>query len=284
MITSKFANSASRGIIFDVDEELSDDEISLKIGIPAKRIIKKVRGENKITRQVILFFDDGIPEFIYLGWRRFRVSLYIPEPIRCYNCQAYGHKSNNCRSRVKCPICANNHSYEVCPSKDKNREDQRASCPNCRANHPASYKGCKMYQEAKQIIKIQTEEKLSYADALKSFGRKENRNIAQAEQTKPKIVSEDNPAADNTGTDDIITDCVNPHTNSEHMVSTGENIIDTRSDKQNHNQCVNIDKLVEFIQSIGKLLLDQNSKQDLIAKLYQMVDEFVRSIKKPNWP
>jgi len=59
--TSKFANSASRGIIFDVDEELSDDEISLKIGIPAKRIIKKVRGENKITRQVILFFDDGIP-------------------------------------------------------------------------------------------------------------------------------------------------------------------------------------------------------------------------------
>ena len=177
-----------------------------------------------------------------------------------------------------------NIDIEVCPSKDKNREDQRASCPNCRANHPASYKGCKKYQEAKQIIKIQTEEKLFYADALKSFGKKENRNIAQAEQTKPKIVSEDNPAADNcyTGTDDIITDCVNAHANSEHMVlSTGENI-NTRSDKQNHNQCVNIDKLVEFIQSIGKLLLDQNSKQDLIAKLYRMVDEFVRSIKQPN--
>ena len=279
--TNKFSNSSNRGIIFDVDEELSDEEICFKIGIPAKRITKKVRGENKITRQVILFFDDAIPEFIYLGWRRYRVSLYIPEPIRCYNCQAYGHKSNNCRSRVKCPICAKNHSYEDCPSKDKNRENQRAFCPNCHANHPASYKGCKKYHEAKQILKIQTEEKLSYADALKSYGEKENRSIAQAEQTKPKTVSEDNNAPGNNQTDDIITNCVNENTNSERILSTGEHI-NTRSDKQNHNQCVNIDRLVEFIQSIGKLLLDQNSKQDLIAKLNQMVDEFARSIKRPK--
>ena len=125
------ANRTNWGIIFDVDVEVTIDEIEQELGVKAKRSTRRVKGEIINTRQVILFFDGKMPEFVYIGWRRFRVALYIPEPIRCYHCQGYGHKAIRCNSRLRCPIWSKNHSFDHCSNKNENKENQRAVCPNC---------------------------------------------------------------------------------------------------------------------------------------------------------
>ena len=132
-----------------------------------------VAGLKKRTGQVIVTFEGELPEFTYMRWRRFRVQTYIPEPIRCYKCQHYGHKAITCKQKEKCPICAGKHNTKNCdkiwkePQAIFKRSD--TECANCGGEHPASYRGCPKYKIAKEITKIQAtaEIRISYAEAAK---------------------------------------------------------------------------------------------------------------------
>ena len=62
---------------------------------------------------------------------------------KCYNCQCFGHSAKTCRSKQKCLICGENHSYKGCPS----RESRKPTCANCNGPHVASYKGCLEYKK-----------------------------------------------------------------------------------------------------------------------------------------
>ena len=118
------------------------------------------------------FEGEELPEFTYMGWRRFRVQTYIPDPIRCYNCQHYGHKAISCNQQEKCPICAGKHNAKNCDKVGKEPEArfQRSDtkCANG-GEHPASYRSCPKYKTAKEIIKIQATAptRISYAEAAR---------------------------------------------------------------------------------------------------------------------
>ena len=100
-------NSKIRGIIFGVNEDISDDEMSISIGMKAERIIKKKFGNTIHTEQMIIYCEGDLPPYVTCGWKRVRVSLYIPEPVRCYRCQQFGHKAQFCRAKQnKCSICS----------------------------------------------------------------------------------------------------------------------------------------------------------------------------------
>ena len=72
---------------------------------------------------IIEFGSDSAIEFplhLYLGYKRITVKEFIPYPIRCFHCQKFGHISQNCRSKQKCPICSEEHSFDQqCKNKDK---------------------------------------------------------------------------------------------------------------------------------------------------------------------
>ena len=260
----------NRGIIFGVDEELTEEQISYEIGLPAKRIIKKIGGENKITQQVILYFEGEIPAYVFFLWRRYKVSVYISEPTRCYTCQKFGHKANKCNSSLKCPICLGHHSYEDCDVRKNNNKDERKTlCPNCKGEHSASYNGCRIYQEAKTIKKIQISESLSYAEALKTF-----RNKKTSDHTVPSNVQ---PEQNKSTTSDKHSNHVSNDNASQDKISAYQspfsnkgNVSPINPDHGNtHENCVNTENLINFVQSIGVLLTEKNSKEELIAKLYQ---------------
>ena len=85
----------------------------------AKRINKK-NGETQIkTRQIILSFDECCPAYIQLGWERRRVEIFIPNPIRCYNCQRFGHLAKYCTAEVRCSRCAEKHTIQECSKNEK---------------------------------------------------------------------------------------------------------------------------------------------------------------------
>ena len=78
---------SNRGIIFGVDKDITNEEMTASIGLPAERIVKQ-KGENTIvTEQMIIHFTDKIPPCILNGWKRYKARVYVPEQTRCYKCQ-----------------------------------------------------------------------------------------------------------------------------------------------------------------------------------------------------
>ena len=173
--TKPKVNISLRGIIIDVDLDMEDDEIrAATSAVTATRIMRMIGGQQRKTGQVIVTFEgDVLPEFTYMGWRRFRIQTYIPDPIRCYKCQHYGHKVMACQQQEKCPICAGKHSARNCDRVGKEpdakflRSDTK--CANCGGEHPASYRGCPKFKTAKEITKIQATAptRISYAEAAR---------------------------------------------------------------------------------------------------------------------
>ena len=67
------------------------------------------------------------------------VSKDIQEPIRCNNCQLYGHFKEKCISQEHCTYCACEHSSISCPNP------RELHCVSCRpiSNHSSTdQSGC----------------------------------------------------------------------------------------------------------------------------------------------
>lgn len=95
-------------------------------------------------------------KFINIGWDT--SNIYEDFSIlRCYNCNGFGHKSDNCNRHTNCGYCAGDHTSQNC-------KEEFATCVNCsHANakykenndtnhHPYSSK-CKILQ--KKIKNVQ---------------------------------------------------------------------------------------------------------------------------------
>lgn len=72
----------------------------------------------------------------------------IKQPLRCHNCQEYGHTKSRCNLLSICALCSGRHSTLSC-EKDRNDPNSR-KCNNCGGQHAASWKGCAVYREFKE--------------------------------------------------------------------------------------------------------------------------------------
>ncbi|GFV53266.1 hypothetical protein TNCV_1644981 [Trichonephila clavipes] len=57
-----------------------------------------------------------------MAYLRCPVREYIPNPLRCFNCQRYGHSKNVCRGQPTCPRCGEvGHDSNDCGKKERCR-------------------------------------------------------------------------------------------------------------------------------------------------------------------
>ena len=146
-----------RGIIFDISPELSEQDIAEETKAKsARRITRWISGEKQVTRNVVLSFDTELPSHVVLGFIRCKVRPYIPSPLRCNNCQIFGHHAAQCKRQVRCVRCGENHNLTNCPIRDRPTE---AVCVNCGDNHSAAYRGCCKYKEVSEILKVSVTKK-----------------------------------------------------------------------------------------------------------------------------
>ena len=95
------------------------------------------------TRSVLATFIGPIPDKVDAhNWGTYSTSKYNPEPLRCYNCQRFGHHRERCSFRVTCAICSGRHETQVCLDKHKSGTNTTAKCPNCKASHHAWNRQC----------------------------------------------------------------------------------------------------------------------------------------------
>ena len=108
-VSSHYSLNTKKGVIRCPDiKDCSDEEI---LGLKDEGIIKLDRilvyrdGQKKPTGTFILTFQSQtLPKYIRVGLYRVAVSQFIPNPIRCFKCQTFGHTKFNCRKKMKFAI------------------------------------------------------------------------------------------------------------------------------------------------------------------------------------
>ena len=127
-------------------------------------VTKTIDGTKRKTGHIILTFRRAqLPAELKAGFLPCKVYPYIPNPMRCYKCQKFGHLSGFCKSRDT--ICA------TCGEKEHDEADclNPPCCVNCKGEHPSNSRDCPTWKAEKEIQKIKINRDLSYKDAKKAY-------------------------------------------------------------------------------------------------------------------
>ncbi|GFW96996.1 RNA-directed DNA polymerase from mobile element jockey [Trichonephila clavipes] len=119
-----------------------------------------------------------------------KIRPYIPNPLRCFKCQRFGHSQTSCRGQLTCSRCASvEHASTDCSLEPK--------LVNCLQAHPSDSKICPKWKIEKQIQEIKTTKNISYPEARKLIVPQLSQTYAQAAKSSTLINS--------TQTDENIT-------------------------------------------------------------------------------
>ena len=141
---------------FDLATELKDQGV---VGV--KRFTYRKDGNFVPTNTYLLnFAQSSAPKSIKAGYVVLPIETYIPNPLRCFKCQKFGHGMNSCRGKVVCAHCGEHHNSVDCSSNLK-------KCVNCLGEHSASSKQCPQRQMNVKINQIKYTQNVSFEDAKK---------------------------------------------------------------------------------------------------------------------
>ena len=161
--------------------------------IDAQRITIKKEGRTIETNTYILTFNSPtIPKELKIGYNISKVELFIPNPLRCYKCQKFGHHEDQCRNLSVCGRCGEknpNHNINTC--------EKTHHCANCGDEHPAYAKICKEYQREKEIMTIKYKNNIPFPEARRMVGEyMKEKTYSQATKTATLKKTETNTNAD----------------------------------------------------------------------------------------
>ncbi|GBN76471.1 hypothetical protein AVEN_105046-1 [Araneus ventricosus] len=150
----------SCGELLNESEEKITEELNSQGVIHVRRITIRRDGQLLNTKHLILTFDSNkLPEHIKAGYMRLSVRTYIPNPLRYFKCQRFGHSKTSCRGTLTCARCAEvGHESTDCTRTEK--------CVNCKGEHTSFSRNCIAWKREKEIISTKMK-KISYPEARK---------------------------------------------------------------------------------------------------------------------
>ena len=101
--------------------DYDDTEVLAALGpqgvVEVKHILTKRNEKLEPTNTFILTFRTPTPpKAIKIAYMNVSVDLYIPNPLRCYKCQRFGHGKNACSRNPVCAKCGQEgHEDSGCP-------------------------------------------------------------------------------------------------------------------------------------------------------------------------
>ena len=148
--------NSSRCVIFCPDlVDCNNDEIVKELGSIG---VSSARPLGKSGCILLNLSTPTYPDKIRIGFIQYPTRLYIPNPLRCYNCNKYGHHSRRCSATKTCPNCGNpGHSRENCTSDP--------CCVNCKGPHDCASKECAAFKLEKNVISIKITENITFPEA-----------------------------------------------------------------------------------------------------------------------
>ena len=184
--------NTSKGVIRDYGRDLysmTESEILKELATQgvenvSQFILKKDGKEIKTNTWFITFSTSVPPEKLRIGYYFVEVKRYIPNPLRCFQCQEFGHSKKYCKKSLKCWKCgAEGHDGSECHS-------ETLCCVNCKGDHCSSSKSCPVWTLEKEIQRVKTEKSLPYGEARRlvtaSSSSPAPTSYANAVRTAPK--------------------------------------------------------------------------------------------------
>ena len=159
--------NSSKGVIKDYHKDLffmSDEDILSELSdqgvTDVSRFFLKKDGQTIKTNTLFITFNTPTaPKELKIGYYNVKVQMYVPNPLRCFNCQKFGHSKKFCKNPLACWKCGSEgHDGSECTA-------ETTCCLNCKGDHCASSKACPIWIQEKDIQRIKTERGLSYGDA-----------------------------------------------------------------------------------------------------------------------
>ncbi|GFV35405.1 uncharacterized protein TNCV_3204371 [Trichonephila clavipes] len=165
LVTLHISLNSSRGVIFEPDL-LYTSKAEILEGFSNQSVVQVRRVTLKIyiriipTKHIILMFNSPkLPTTIKAGYLNCKIRPYIPNPLRCYKCQRFGHSQISCRGQLTCSRCAFvGHFSTDCTLEPK--------CVNCTYSHPSNSKLCPKWKTEKEIQVIKTTRTIPYIEKL----------------------------------------------------------------------------------------------------------------------
>ncbi|XP_071114715.1 uncharacterized protein [Haliotis cracherodii] len=140
----------------DITDELTSQGVTA-----VKRFTMKSRDGDIIPSNtyMLTFALSALPKSVKAGYLNIGVEVYVPNPLRCFKCQKFGHGSKSCNHSVVCQRCGDDHDSTGCTADIK--------CSNCNGKHLALSKLCPVWQKQSKIIKLKYEQNISFYEAKK---------------------------------------------------------------------------------------------------------------------
>ena len=157
----RYLNS-SKGIIRDrerclqsMSEETLTKELADQGVIHVKRFtVKTSAGVSNTNTYLMTFSCASLPQAIKAGYHNIKVEVYVPNPLRCYMCQRYGHGAMRCTNGHICHRCGgNDHEGSDCK--------ETPFCCNC--------KECPIWIRETAICKLMVSNNISFPEARKLY-------------------------------------------------------------------------------------------------------------------
>ncbi|GFY31877.1 uncharacterized protein TNCV_2620141 [Trichonephila clavipes] len=141
IVTPHKSLNSCRGVISEPDL-LTTSESEILEGfsdqgvIRVRRItIKKNTTVFRTKHLILIFNSSNLPISIKAGYLNCKIRPYIPNLLRCFKCQRFGHSQTSCRGQLTCSRCASvGHASTDCILEPK--------CFNCSQPHTADSKLC----------------------------------------------------------------------------------------------------------------------------------------------
>ena len=178
--------NSSKGIIRDRmlkgESEDSIVEYLRPQGVTAcKRFKIKKEGQSVETNTLLLTFDRvSVPKSLKIFYRVVPVDVYVPNPLRCFNCQRFGHHENNCTEDPGsvCENCgADGHAHQTSQCKNPTK------CINCGKDHSPKSNICEVWLKEKAIMKLKVTNNISYLEAKKLHENKPETTFSKIVQS-----------------------------------------------------------------------------------------------------
>ena len=162
--------NSSKGIIRDpILKNESEDNIKEYLenqGVThVKRFKIKKNHEFDNTNTLLLTFNTVVPpKSLKIFYQNIPVEMYVPNRLRCFNCQKFGHHESNCpvaQGSVceRCGVGNNDHQSIHCKNQ--------AKCVNCDGNPMSRSSDCEVWKKEKEIMNVKV--RLTYPEARKLY-------------------------------------------------------------------------------------------------------------------
>ena len=134
----------------EIQDELKDQGVAGVNRVTLKK-------EGKVIPTNTLFLTFGFPELpkeITVGYLKVKVALFVPNLMRCFNCNKFGHTSQRCKVAAKCTCCGKDKHEGQCEGPKL--------CSNCNGPHASSAKDCPVWQKEEEIQRVCVEKRISF--------------------------------------------------------------------------------------------------------------------------